>query len=530
MEKLNGYDFKLMLKSANANLENHQDKINELNVFPVPDGDTGTNMCMTFNNGYKEASSSLSNSLADVSKALSKGLLMGARGNSGVITSQIFRGFQKYLEGKDEIDVKDLALAFENGAKVAYKAIMKPVEGTILTVIRESSWYANQDVIRGQVKTIDEYLTNLCRYANESLERTPDLLPTLKEAGVVDSGGAGLVKILEGLKAYVDGNPFELKDSTLDVKQEKKRRIGYSVDFVLRLSDDYTAHFDSELLKQKFNKYSDSYYFDRKDNDISGRFDSISPFDTLKAIGRYGEFVSINFVNNGIEQSDEVVSSKEAKEYGIIAVASGEGLTNLFKELGVDVVISGGQTMNPSTEDFIQKIKELRHCKHIFIFPNNSNIILAAKQAKDISSEDITVIETKSIQTGISALAMFNPDAKKEENEKDISEYIKNVQTASITYAIKDTNFDGIEIKKDNYLAIVNKEIKGSDKDLYKCTSLAIDQLFEKGGELLTIIYGEYSEERVTKKLVKYIKDKYGVDAQVIKGDQPVYSYLISLE
>lgn len=530
MEKLNGYDFKLMLKSANANLENHQNKINELNVFPVPDGDTGTNMCMTFNNGYKEASAALSNSLADVSKALSKGLLMGARGNSGVITSQIFRGFAKTCEGKDEIDVKDLSLAFENGAKVAYKAIMKPVEGTILTVIRESSWYANQDVIRGQIKTIEGYFNALCKYASESLDRTPDLLPALKDAGVVDSGGAGLLKILEGLKAYAEGNPFELKEEPVHINTEK-RKIGYSIDFVLRLQDDYVKEFNPDLFKEKLIKYTENYHFERKEDDIVGNFDTLSPFDTLKAINRYGEFISINFVNNSLEPSEvkeEVV--KEEKEYGIITVCSGDGLTNLFKELGADIVISGGQTMNPSCQDFVEKIKELSHCKHIFIFPNNSNIILAAKQAKDISSEDITVIETKSIQTGISAIAMFNYEGTVEDNETELSEYIKNIGTASITYAIKDTNFDGIEIKKHNYISIVNKEITGSDKDIFKCTSKAIDSLFEKGGEILTIITGEDASEKVTNKLVEYVKEKYNQDPSIIKGDQPVYTYLISLE
>ena len=540
MKLLNGKDFKEMLSSGAANLDNNQAEINALNVFPVPDGDTGTNMSMTFNSGAKEANQCFSNNIGDVAKSLSKGLLMGARGNSGVITSQIFRGFAQSIEGKEEINTKELAEAFENGTRVAYKAIMKPVEGTILTVIREASWYANREVKENPKMDIETYFHRLEYFMEDSLEHTPDLLPILKEANVVDSGGAGLLKIVQGFIAYIDGTPVTTNAVVVELARNaqsvfENEEFGYCTEFILRLKENYLKGFDENVLKNKLAKEGESLVFVRDEDLIKVHVHTLHPGDALNLAQRYGEFVKIK-VENMQEQHSELVKEgevkpKEKKAIGVIAVAAGESVTNLMYELGVDCVISGGQTMNPSTSDFIEKIKELDHCEKIMIFPNNSNIMLAAKQAKDlVDYKEVEVIECKSIQACLSALARFSPESDFNELVAEFNKLCPSIKTASVTYAVKDSSIDGIELKEGDYMAMIGKSIVTNGTDLSEVCRLMLEKFLDEDKELLTLITGEDADEEITEKIVEYVENNSDIEVDVIKGDVPVYYYLMGLE
>ena len=540
MKLLNGKDFKEMLSSGAANLDNNQAEINALNVFPVPDGDTGTNMSMTFNSGAKEANQCFSNNIGDVARSLSKGLLMGARGNSGVITSQIFRGFAQSIEGKEEINTKELAEAFENGTRVAYKAIMKPVEGTILTVIREASWYANREVKENPKMDIETYFHRLEYFMEDSLEHTPDLLPILKEANVVDSGGAGLLKIVQGFIAYIDGTPVTTNAVVIELARNaqsvfENEEFGYCTEFILRLKENYLKGFDENVLKNKLAKEGESLVFVRDEDLIKVHIHTLHPGDALNLAQRYGEFVKIK-VENMQEQHSELVKEgevkpKEKKAIGVIAVAAGDGVTNLMYELGVDCVISGGQTMNPSTSDFIEKIKELDHCEKIMIFPNNSNIMLAAKQAKDlVDYKEVEVIECKSIQACLSALARFSPESDFNELVAEFNELCPSIKTASVTYAVKDSSIDGIELKEGDYMAMIGKSIVTNGTDLSEVCRLMLEKFLDEDSELLTLITGEDADEEITERIVEYVENNSDIEVDVIKGDVPVYYYLMGLE
>ena len=550
MNKLNVSQFKDMLRSGCANLENHAAEINTLNVFPVPDGDTGTNMSMTFSNGYNEALKCNSDSVSDVAKAFSRGLLMGARGNSGVITSQIFRGFYQHIEGLEEIETKDISLAFENGARVAYKAIMKPVEGTILTVIREASWYTNHD-FETEPFELETYFTKICQYAAESLEHTPDYLPVLKEVGVVDSGGAGLLKILEGFKAYIDGKPIDFVEQKEEVQTNpalllENEEFGYCTEFIVKLDDDYLKRFDEKILKKKLTDMGgESLVVVRDEELVKVHVHTLKPGDALNIGQRYGEFVKLKIENMQLQHSTiienakkeeekpaEPVKKKEPKKHGIIAVAAGEGITKLFYDLGSDVVVSGGQTMNPSTEDFVKVVNDLDNCEDIFIFPNNSNIILAAKQCQSVLPErKIHVIETKSIQAGLSAVGMFDFEADSAQILEDLSDVIANVDASSVTYAIKDTTFEGVEVKKGDYMAIGGKNIIASGQNRLEVMKALLDHLFENDEkELLTIIVGDDRDDEEVKVIEQYVNDNSDFELEIIDGNQPVYSYLVGLE
>lgn len=542
MNTVNGLIFKEMLRSGNANLLNHKSEVDALNVFPVPDGDTGTNMSMTFSSGAKDALVCDSEKITDVAKALSRGLLMGARGNSGVITSQIFRGFYQYVDGKDEITTAELAAAFENGARVAYKAIMKPVEGTILTVIREASWYANHYTTENPEITVEEYFARLINYARESLDHTPELLPVLKEVGVVDSGGAGLLFILEGMKAYLDGKPIEAQEvkeesnynPALDIENDE---FGYCTEFIIRLAEEY-VNFDENRLKNKLAAIGESLVVVKDDDIVKVHVHTLKPGDALNIGQRYGEFIKLKIENMQEQHSaltaapkEETKKPQEKKKYAVISVSAGKGLEDLFKELRCDVVIGGGQTMNPSCESFVENINKV-NAEHIIILPNNSNIILAANQAKDILSDlDIHVIETKSIQEGIAAISMFNPETDIDTNIEEMNTAKANVQSGSLTYAIKDTMFNGVEVKTGDFIAMTNKTIVASNKDKLTSVFALLDEMFKKeDAELMTVIAGEDATDDEVKKVEEYIENNSDLEVEVIRGDQPVYSFLIGVE
>jgi hypothetical protein len=546
MKTIRGNLFREMLASGAANLNNHHQEIDALNVFPVPDGDTGTNMSMTFNNGTDNALNSGTEKINELAKLLSKGLLMGARGNSGVITSQIFRGFYQVIKESEEITVVELADALENGAKVAYKAVMKPVEGTILTVIREASWYAKRYVDDNPETEIEEFMRKFIELANESLESTPDLLPVLKEVGVVDSCGKGLVVIFEGFMAAIDGNPIQLEDGEKEAHEEQvqmnmeSEEYGYCTEFIIKLNNEYLNTFNENKLRSKLSDLGDSLVVVQDEEIVKVHVHTLTPGDALNIAQRYGEFLKLK-IENMQEQHDSIIDSKDSsiidiedgkyKEYALVAVCAGSGLEKIFKEYRVDKIISGGQTMNPSTEDFIAAIENI-NAKEIFILPNNSNIILAAKQAESIiEDKNVHVIETKSIAEGLSACIMFNPDDTVENNINEMTSAKSRVSTGQVTYAIKDTTFEGLEINNGDYMGLLDKKIVVSLPGKMETIKALLTMMMEnEDAEILTVISGEEATDESDAEIIEFVEENSDLEIDLQKGDQPVYSYIFGLE
>lgn len=539
MEKLNGNKFKSMLVSGANNLSNHHREIDALNVFPVPDGDTGTNMNLTFTAGVKEAQAHPSTHIGEIAKTLSKGLLMGARGNSGVILSQIFRGFYQSVEGKNELDAKDIAHAFVRGTEVAYKAVMRPVEGTILTVLRESANETLAYVEENHSKNIIDVLDYMIKRAKISLENTPNLLPVLKEVGVVDSGGAGYVVVLEGFFAELTGIPIELADDLGEVEGVQSKlendEFGYCTELIIQLNPDVIPDFSENHLREQLNDLGNSIVVVLDENIVKIHVHTLSPGDVLNLGQAYGELLKIKSDNMQIQHEHAatfVIEPKPKKKYALIAVASGEGLAQLFKEdYRVDLIISGGQTMNPATEDFVAAIKSL-NAEHIFILPNNSNIILAAQQAESLMDEvDVHVIPTKSIPQGLSACVMFNPQVDVQENLTEMTEAFKHVKTGLVTYAIKSSNIDGITINAKDYMGIMDKAIVVSVPSRLEAAQRLMDHLVTSEDGLITLIVGEDVSAEEQEKLTTYIAAHFDAcEMEVHKGHQPVYSYIIGVE
>ncbi|NTW95022.1 MAG: DAK2 domain-containing protein [Erysipelotrichaceae bacterium] len=539
MEKLNGNKFKSMLVSGANNLSNHHREIDALNVFPVPDGDTGTNMNLTFTAGVKEAQAHPSTHIGEIAKTLSKGLLMGARGNSGVILSQIFRGFFQSVEGKNELDAHDIALAFVRGTEVAYKAVMRPVEGTILTVLRESSNETLQYVEQKHAKNIIDVLDYMIKRAKISLENTPNLLPVLKEVGVVDSGGAGYVVVLEGFFSELTGISIELQEDTGEIEgvqsQLENDEFGYCTEIIIRLNPEVLPDFSEAHLREQLEAQGNSIVVVQDEDIVKVHVHTLSPGDVLNLGQAYGELLKIKSDNMQLQHehaSTIAIEPKPKKKYGIIAVASGEGLSKLFKDdYRVDVVISGGQTMNPATEDFVAAIKEL-NAEHIFILPNNSNIILAAQQAESLMDDlDVHVIPTKSIPQGLSACVMFNPQVDVHENIQEMTGAFKHVKTGLVTYAIKDSNMDGVSISANDYMGILNKSIVVSVPSKTEAAKRLMDQLVTSEDGLITVIVGEDVNEEEQEDLISYITEHFDAcEVEVHLGHQPVYSYIIGVE
>ena len=544
MEMINGKIFKDMLASGANNLSNKFTEIDALNVFPVPDGDTGTNMSLTFNAGVKDALACTSDDVCDIAKVLSKGLLMGARGNSGVITSQIFRGIYQGVDGMKEVNGFQLANALVSGSRVAYKAVMRPVEGTILTVVREAADYTYAYASSKQNITCLEVMEKMLEESIESLKRTPDLLPVLKEVGVVDSGGAGLVTIFTGFVSALKGNVIALEGA----KESKEvagaglesEEFGYCTEFIVRLSEQGQRTFKEETLRDSLARIGNSIVCVRDDDIVKVHVHTLTPGDALNMGLRYGEFAKLkvenmqeqheNIVMNAAEEEAKAKASKPKQKYAIITVAAGDGLKDMFTELRADYVISGGQTMNPSTEDFVEAINEV-NAENIFLLPNNSNIILAAQQAASVC-EDMTVevIPTKSIPQGLSACIMFNPDVDFSTNVAEMNDAISMVKTGQVTYAIKDTTFEGLEIKAGDYMGLKEKDIVLSLPDKMDVTRQLLDQMIDEDSEIVTLVYGEDVTEEEANEISSYIEDKYDVEVEVNNGMQPVYSFIIGVE
>ena len=540
MSMINGKLWKQMLSNGANKLSNDYTEIDALNVFPVPDGDTGTNMSLTFNAGVKDALACSSDDVCDIAKALSKGLLMGARGNSGVILSQIFRGIYQGVDSMKEINGFQLASALVNGSRVAYKAVMRPVEGTILTVVREAADYTYAFACGKENVTCLEVMQKMYDEAIESLNRTPELLPVLAEVGVVDSGGAGLCKILEGFVAALKGEVIEKDDQQKSVTsattQVESEEFGYCTEFIIRLSASGMKNFKEESLRDSLARIGDSVVCVQDEDIVKVHVHTLTPGEALNMGQRYGEFVKLK-IENMQEQHDSILSADstpskpaEKSKYAIITVAAGDGLKEMFTELRASYVISGGQTMNPSTEDFVDAINRV-NAEHIILLPNNSNIVLAAQQAATVLDDlDIKVIPTKTIPQGLSACIMFNPDVDFETNIAEMSDAIANVQTGQVTYAIKDTTYEGLEIKANDFMGIKDKEIVIANPDKMDTTRKLLDMMLDEDSELVTLIYGEGVEEDEAQEIVDYIEEHYDAEVELNFGGQPVYSFIIGVE
>jgi len=557
MKTINGHDLKKMIISGANQLYNYYPEVDALNVFPVPDGDTGMNMNLTMSSGAKEVANRADEDIYEIARAFSKGLLMGARGNSGVITSQIFRGFAQALEGKKTINAVEFAEAWNMGREVAYKAVMRPVEGTILTVVRESSAALLDQV--NESWQVEGALDFMLAEARESLKRTPDLLPILKEVGVVDSGGAGFVRILEGFVSALFDKVIEKNQATAFEEPREMagaameaEEFGYCTEFILKIGagESEKKPFVDKRFSNILNSHGNSIVMVRDDDIVKVHIHTLLPGNILSYAQQFGEFMTLKIENMSEQHSHLDDNNKlkdvkhsheslhyeaepaEEKDYAIIAVAAGAGLEKMFKELRVDYIVSGGQTMNPATEDFITAIKKVR-AKHIFILPNNPNIILAANQAAEVLTDEyhVTVIPSKTIPQGLVACMMFNPEAKLEENVEEMNNALASVQSGAITFSIKDTAIDGINIKKDDYMALSGKKIVATHPDKYKVAEMLLEQMIDEMTSIVTIIVGEGVEKGKLRKLTDKFEKKYGdVEFDVRQGDQPVYSFLIGVE
>ena len=529
-----------MFVSGANNLQNHKELVDKLNVFPVPDGDTGTNMSLTISYAMKELAKVENDSITEIGKSLSKGSLMGARGNSGVILSQIIRGFSKSIEGKEQISTEDLAKAFKNGSDTAYKAVIKPIEGTILTVVRESGEYAikaakkEKDLLKFLEMVIDE--------ANKSLERTPELLKNLKEAGVVDSGGKGLVLIYEGMYEALKGNPIKAKDlndsNVSEVKQAgtsintEDIKFCYCTEFILESN----SISDTEI-RDIMLKYGDSLAVVGDEGIIKVHVHTNDPGLVLQDALKHGQLVTIKIENMKLQHenilvgdTDEIAQSVVEKEYGFIATSMGEGLAKIFKDFGVDYIIEGGQTMNPSTEDFMKAIDSI-NAKNIFIFPNNSNIIMAANQAKELSDKNIIVIPTKNTPQGFTALVNFNADASVEENEQALMESLTMVKSGQVTFAVRDTVMNDVEVKEGNIIGIAESKLMDAGDSVDEITTSLVEKLVDEDSAIITLFYGEDVTEEDANNLRDELEEKFeDLDIELYYGGQPLYYYLISVE
>lgn len=540
---IDGKLLKEMVISGGNNLEKHKALIDKLNVFPVPDGDTGTNMSLTMASAMEEVMNIKVDSITEVGKAATKGSLMGARGNSGVILSQLLRGFSKSIEGKEKLSVEDFATALKGASDMAYKAVIKPIEGTILTVARETAEFGVKEA--KNEKNMKAFLEALVQEANRSLNRTPELLISLKEANVVDSGGKGFVCILEGMyKAFI-GEKIEAKTDEIEVEDrlfeeedihiyEGELEFGYCTEFML-----HTDEISPEDFKTEIEGYGDSLIVVGDDEIIKIHIHTNNPGAVMELAVKYGGLNKIKIENMRLQHEKRVEANKdskadpkqmEQKEVGLIAVAMGDGISKILKDFGVDVVIEGGQTMNPSTQDFLEAIAKI-NAKEIYIFPNNSNIIMAANQAADISEKSVSVILSKSIPQGFAALMQLNRELDREANLEAMSEALNNVKTGQVTFAVRDTQAGDISIKEGDIIGIGEKEIKFAGQDINEVAMKLVEDLTDEDSEIISLFYGDEVSEEDANELVEAIEElKPDCDVELYQGGQPLYYYIISVE
>lgn len=554
LKTLDGKRFAEMIIQGANHLAANAKYVDALNVFPVPDGDTGTNMNLSMSSGAKEVRQNIQTHIGKVGIALSKGLLMGARGNSGVILSQLFRGFSKAIEQKAIINSMEFARAFEAGVEAAYKAVMKPIEGTILTVAKDAAKKAVQTASKHDdiVTIMDE----MVKEAKASLHRTPELLPVLKEVGVVDSGGQGLVFIYEGFLAQLKGEalPDALETQlTMDelISAEHHRSVqghistdeivyGYCTEFTVRL--DHKKPFSEEQFRQELSRFGDSLLVIADNDLVKIHIHSEEPGNVLNYGQSYGSLINMK-IENMREQHSTIVgethsdhkeakkeASKEKQKYGIVTVSMGSGFAELFRSIGAHEVIEGGQTMNPSTEDIVKAVNSV-HAENVIILPNNKNILMAAKQAAEVCDCKVVVIPSKTVPQGIAALLSYQEETDIETNEKRMTEALANVKTGQITFAVRDTMINGLAIEKDDYMGILDGDIVVKDKDMSKTANELLMKMIDKDTEIVTIYTGEDASEEEVEAMVSLLENTYpDVEVEVLNGNQPLYPYIFSVE
>jgi DAK2 domain fusion protein YloV len=545
-----------MMRAGARNLSKHMEAVNALNVFPVPDGDTGTNMNLTLASGVKEMEKAASaDSVGKLAEALSKGLLMGARGNSGVILSQLFRGFARAVADKKTVNARQLADAFQKGVETAYKAVIKPVEGTVLTVAREAA-----DAGMKKAWTTDDpevVMETVLQEARRSLARTPDLLPVLKQTGVVDAGGQGLVYVYEGMLAALKGEEIAEDhatglpdmDSLAAMAHENAQakvdpseiEHGYCTEFIIMLKTARrpTEAFDEQLFRKEMEQFGDSLLVVADDELVKVHIHAEQPGDALNYAMRFGDLTRIK-IDNMREQYENVTeghtpyknaqAEKPKQKYGIVAVAAGKGVAGIFRSMGADVVIEGGQTMNPSTEDIVRAMEQVS-AEHLIILPNNKNIILTAEQAAEVAGANMTVLPTRTIPQGLAALLAFDREVSPEENRERMTESFTQIQSGELTYAIRDSKVGSLDIKAGDLLGIREGKIEVTGNDLNDTAFRLLEKMLEQGGDVVTILYGKDIRREQAEELAEKISEKHpDVEVEVYSGEQPVYYYLFSVE
>ncbi len=549
MKSLNGVKLAEMVQMGSHHLYQNADYVDALNVFPVPDGDTGTNMNLSMTSGAKETEAHAQEHIGKTAEALSKGLLMGARGNSGVILSQLFRGFGKYIADEPELSAKKLAQALQHGVETAYKAVMKPVEGTILTVAKDAA--AKGMSLADKEEDIIRLFEAVVTEAKASLERTPDLLPVLKEVGVVDSGGQGLVYVYEGFLASLKGEalPEKHTDGAMDelVSAEHHKNIagfmntediefGYCTEFMVKLEDGKRPFNEAEF-RTDLSVYGDSLLVISDDEIAKIHIHSEEPGKVLTYGQEYGSLISMKIENMRQQHTDIVgeghqkASAQETKHpYAIVTVAMGEGVSELLRSIGASYVIEGGQTMNPSTEDIVNAVRSIG-AERVLILPNNKNIIMAAEQAAELLDIEAAVVPTKDVPQGMSALLAFNPEASVVDNCSAMRDASQHVKSGSVTFAVRDTSIDGITIQKDDFMGISEGKIVVSDTSLDLVTEELCKKLVDADSEIVTILYGEDVNEADAEKLAAYIESLNDeVEVEIHNGKQPLYPYILAVE
>lgn len=556
IKTLDGRRFAEMVLKGAQHLANNAKAVDALNVFPVPDGDTGTNMNLSMTSGAKEVKNNPSDHIGKVGSALAKGLLMGARGNSGVILSQLFRGFAKAIETKKEINSIEFAAALEAGVVTAYKAVMKPVEGTILTVAKDAAKRAA--AVAKKEPDIAIVMEEVVKEAKASLQRTPELLPVLKEVGVVDSGGQGLVYVYEGFLAELKGEAVDdLKTAAVSMQElinaehhksaqshmhTEDIEFGYCTEFMVRFEEEKLRQhpFSEEAFRQDLSRFGDSLLVIADDELVKVHIHSEQPGEVLTYGQRYGSLLNIkienmreqhaNIVNEGHKSMQPAPAVKQKEQYGIVTISMGDGIRNLFKSIGAHAVIEGGQTMNPSTEDIVKAIESV-NAETVFVLPNNKNIIMAAQQAASVVDNEVIVIPSKTVPQGMAAILAFNPTLSAEQNEKAMTAALSQVKTGQVTFAVRDTTIDGVTIEKDDYMGISDGKIVVSEKDKLSVTKQLINALIDEDSEIVTILYGEEATEEEVEAIITYVEETYpDVEVEVHNGGQPLYPFIFSVE
>ncbi|MEG1503387.1 DAK2 domain-containing protein [Enterococcus sp. 22-H-5-01] len=556
--EISASQFQEMVEAGAKRLQVNAEYVNSLNVFPVPDGDTGTNMNLSMTSGATAVVNSASDKVGELANVLAKGLLMGARGNSGVILSQLFRGFSKAILDVETLNAEDLAKALVHGVETAYKAVMKPVEGTILTVARESAKAGERKA--KQTDDVIEVMTDVVKFGKKALDKTPDMLPVLKEVGVVDSGGQGLLFIYEGFLSALTGefqadDTYEPSPAEMDemVNAEHHRSVqgqlateditfGYCTEIMVRLGEGPTVDsaFDYDTFRNYLDGIGDSLLVVNDEEIVKVHVHTEHPGEVMNYGQKFGALIKVKVDNMRLQhetilEHDEEVTAFEAtpaerKPFAVIAIAAGEGVQELFKSLGADYVISGGQTMNPSTEDILKAIKEV-NADQVVVLPNNKNIFMAADQAAEVSEIPVVVVPSKTVSQGMTAMLAFNGEQSLEDNKTAMTDMLESVISGQVTHAIRDTSIDGVEIHEGDFLGMIDGKIVLSEPDQYQTTLDTLNKMINEDIEIITIIVGEDGNQAEAEKISEALEASHpDLEVEIHEGNQPVYPYLLSAE